>query len=486
MRRFRVILSTILISMLFAFGVPGLAQDEVDTATCAEARDAAAEVLDSLYTDLETGQAYRVAVPFGAPDDVGTQDAVLDELPMLKNGFEPDNWDTALAQPADNVIFMLFGAVDVVNLSTGAAEELPTVTVTGTASPNLNLRAGPGTDYPVLDALPLSVEAVADGQNEAGDWLRLRRGELTVWGFAEYLDPGEDDLSVLETLEAGDVSRPDLFGAPMLAIELITMPADSVCGEAGLLVQNPNADETGYVEINGVRIALDEGTLLVQGEETEAGMVTTVTVLAGKARVAVPDLPPAEVFTAEQAVVEPDAAPEVTGAEDIDAVVEALPTGLLPVALDEQPVVEPPPPPVVSAPADSTTGTGDTDTDQQPAASFAPTQSSVWQSFPGQDNMSGTCTGPATVFCNHPVAITPNGDGTITWRGQEPTGYVLTPTGPNTFYFSGRRHQGDGNITLALTFTSQTTWSMTMTIVYDNDPNCTHTFYYTAQFQWYK
>jgi hypothetical protein len=33
---------------------------------------------------------------------------------------------------------------------------------------------------------------------------------------------------------------------------------------------------------------------------------------------------------------------------------------------------------------------------------------------------------------------------------------------------------------MSLTFTSATTWMMTTTQVFDNDPSCVHTLYYNA------
>ncbi|MBN1285377.1 MAG: SH3 domain-containing protein [Anaerolineae bacterium] len=475
MSRFRVVLSTLLLLGLLTSGAPGFAQDD---AGCAGATAAVAEALAPLFAEMEAGQAYRVAVAFDALDEVETQPVALDpdETALLASGALADGWDVIAAQPADGLFLILFGATETANPAAAETAEHPTAAVTGAARPNLNLRAGPGTDYPVLDVLPFGAEAVADGRNEAGDWLRLRAGEAAVWGFAEYLEAEtEGAFEALDVLAADDLSRADLYPAPMQAFNLTTAPDASVCGGAGLLVQNIDAETIAHVEVNGVRLALDEGTLLIKAQkpDAESEAVLDITVLAGSARVTLPGSPSVAAFTGAHIVVEPGLAPEQMDDIVVEEVASTVPVDLLPVALDEQPVVEPPPPPV-AAPAGAAGG------------SFVPAQPSVWQSFPGSDNMGGACAGPAIVFCDHPVAITPNGDGTITWRGQEPTGYVLAPTGPNSFYFSGRRHQGDGNITLALSFTSTTTWSMTMTIVMDSEPGCTHTFYYTASFQWFK
>jgi hypothetical protein len=43
---------------------------------------------------------------------------------------------------------------------------------------------------------------------------------------------------------------------------------------------------------------------------------------------------------------------------------------------------------------------------------------------------------------------------------------------------------GNGNASFFLTFIDETTWQLTLSTVLDDDPECTHTFYYTAEKQW--
>ena len=72
----------------------------------------------------------------------------------------------------------------------------------------------------------------------------------------------------------------------------------------------------------------------------------------------------------------------------------------------------------------------------------------------------------------------------MSWRGQEPLPYTLTQTAPNTYAYNGRSVLGNGNVSFLLTFTSETTWQLTLTTVFDNDPQCNHTFYYNATRSW--
>lgn len=115
---------------------------------------------------------------------------------------------------------------------------------------------------------------------------------------------------------------------------------------------------------------------------------------------------------------------------------------------------------------------------------LAPTGNSVWQMRPGQDVMSGQCSGaPAINFCDHLAAIAPASGG-ISWKGMEASPYLLGQTQPNVYYYSGPNVLGTGNVTMTLTFTSETTLSMTMVLVLNSEPGCQHTYYYTGSRNW--
>jgi len=142
-------------------------------------------------------------------------------------------------------------------------------------------------------------------------------------------------------------------------------------------------------------------------------------------------------------------------------------------------VVQVEPPPLVLAPAAGASG-------GVPAAGpdLAPTANSVWQMVPGSDNLTGQCTGaPAINFCDHLAAIAPISGG-ISWRGMEPSAYPLGQVQPNVYSYSGRNIQDTGQITLILTFSSDTALNMTMTLVLDSEPGCQHTYYYSGTKNW--
>ncbi len=549
MSRLRLCFLVCLLFGLLLISASGAAQD--DDADCAALTDTAQADLLAACTDLEVGQLCN-----------GTELVALDTLETVQtDAADPADalWGLALLRPTDDVTMLLFGDAELRDVASPDAALPPTVTVRSTV--DLNLRAGPGTDYPVLGALPFDAEAIADGRNAAGDWLRLRQDDLTVWGFADLLAiTGAPET--LETRADDDFTRPDLYTTHMQAVNLTTAAEPSACAEAGsgLLVNMGNiAAETDedvegeelavvHMQINGVHLASAGATLLVTAPPEDAMQIA---VLAGSIRVTVDGKFPLEAETDALVTVMPDAAPELADAYPF-VMREGVPVGLLPgvdartciagldvgaaplrmhagPSVDYVRLVELTPDvhfsvvgqaaftedaagwwqldvpeyrqawvpqsavqvlglcdevPVVDVPPFEQTASSDTaetpPSGEDAVVDFVPAGLTVWQAYPGTDNMSGTCGGQAIVFCDHFVAITRNADGSIEWRGQEPTGYIMQSTGPNRFAFSGRRKLDDGNLTMALTFTGPTNWSMTMTIVYDNDPACTHTFYYTA------
>src|SRR5262249_47025193 len=111
---------------------------------------------------------------------------------------------------------------------------------------------------------------------------------------------------------------------------------------------------------------------------------------------------------------------------------------------------------------------------------YLPAGTSIWQASTTEDTLSGTCATPPIAQCSHLVAIIPDGKGGISWRGQEPSPYPMAPIAGDTFAYSGRNQLGNARINISLSLTGEGSWSGQVTTVYDSDPSCTHTFYYTA------
>jgi uncharacterized protein YraI len=113
--------------------------------------------------------------------------------------------------------------------------------------------------------------------------------------------------------------------------------------------------------------------------------------------------------------------------------------------------------------------------------SYVPLAQSIWQAESGLDVLTGDCTNSSPLaVCSHLAAVIPQEDGSIQWRGQEPLPYPMQSTGLNSFFFSGRNFQNNGNLTLNLSFINSRQWNLSYSTVFDEAPDCTHTFYYTA------
>lgn len=90
--------------------------------------------------------------------------------------------DSTAAPPAAADPAAAPSAADPAADSTAAAEITgPALTVTVEGA---NLRAGPGTGYPVVGVLYREETAALLGRNQAGDWLQLQRPDGPAWIFA--------------------------------------------------------------------------------------------------------------------------------------------------------------------------------------------------------------------------------------------------------------------------------------------------------------
>ena len=118
------------------------------------------------------------------------------------------------------------------------------------------------------------------------------------------------------------------------------------------------------------------------------------------------------------------------------------------------------------------------------AGDYTPTQSSVWNTTIGPDNMTGTCSTGSILPVYGLAQITPAGD-TLTWRSQEPAPYTFSRVKTNVYRYSGSTSLNDGTVTLTLTFTSATTLQMTRAFIPTADPACQHTHQYSGVFQWF-
>ena len=70
------------------------------------------------------------------------------------------------------------------------------------------------------------------------------------------------------------------------------------------------------------------------------------------------------------------------------------------------------------------------------------------------------------------------------WKGMEASPYPLSRIRPNVYAYSGPNVLGTGTINMTLSFTSESTLNMTMSLVLSSEPDCEHTYYYSGTRNW--
>ncbi|MCB9450515.1 MAG: hypothetical protein H6672_03700 [Anaerolineaceae bacterium] len=174
--------------------------------------------------------------------------------------------------PGQNVTFLLLGDVEIQN----AVEELPEITVTVSASENINARRSP--DGSIITTLAPGTALTANGRNTGSDWLRVILDEYdTVGWVAGFLLQSADDIQKLSVVQPDDV-----IYRPLQAFYLRTGLNDSACNEApnsGLLIQTPEGAGEIIFTINEVNVRLHSTAFL----QAEAGNALTINLLEGQA-----------------------------------------------------------------------------------------------------------------------------------------------------------------------------------------------------------
>jgi uncharacterized protein YraI len=476
-----------------------------------------------------------------ASDGILVNDSALDstEMPVLDTvtRVQTQADSVAVLYPTGGlgvvgVQTILYGEASITNTVTQLTGESVTLPMTNIAGYDINLRQGPATTFNTIGTFPDKGTAMVDGRSADNLWFRLQTDASQSWVSASLVKV-DGDISILPIVDSP-------YDSPFQAFTLQTSVASSDCTTrtSGLLVQYFGEAQARF-GVNGAEITFSAATFLLQAD-AEAGL--QVQVLSGDVQVKAnkgeqfaqngeaisvaldsetllasdtPDLianytyanmasAPLELLNA------PNANLCVTG---VPLTVEAVLTRGGPgeayselAPLDNQSHYE-----VAGFANDANDATwykldngrwveasnamlaggcsALAQVDAPPLRqeqsvvsnqSLVPTANTRWQAYSGDDVMTGTCSSAPIAVCDHLAVVVVNADGSLAWRGQEPISYPLTAQGDNRFTYSGRNFQNNANLSLDLTFTSSTAWTMTMTTVFDADPTCTHTFYYTA------
>lgn len=314
-----------------------------------------------------------------------------------------------------------------------------------TTRAQLNVRSGPGTEHPVTASISKNTVVTLEGRNGVSSWMLVRAPDGTRgWVSASYL-----------TLTNGT----NILAVPVVEITVPGEAASTVC--TGPQCSNPSVSQGDANTTAQLNVRSGPG----QGNQ-RIGRLSLNTAVMIEGRNGSGDW-----------VLVRSLDGSIRGW--VSSAYLTLNNGN---ALANYPVVEE----AVAASTSSSASSSSSTTTTTVAASYAPEGRSIWQANSGPDITSGTCDNPPLVMCSHLTAITLNDNGTISWRGQELKTYSMrqSPRNPNVYSYSGRNGLNNADMRMVLTFNSEGSWSMTMTQIFDDDPDCTHTFYYTATRNW--
>ncbi len=220
---------------------------------------------------------------FQQPGDlVGVEN--VEDLRLSSLDLTSDVWGIALMKiqanlpdtlPGQNVVFLLFGDVEVTNKAAATTELI--MISTG----NVNVRRRPSTSgNNIISSLKTGQAVTANGRLADNSWIRILvdpNARTTGWVSASFLST-DRDINSLGVVEA---SAP-LFG-PMQAFYLKTGLNDRPCVSApdsGVLIQSPESGGTIQLNINGADVTLGS-TLYLQADSH----YLTVNVVEGKGTV---------------------------------------------------------------------------------------------------------------------------------------------------------------------------------------------------------
>jgi len=451
MRRYRVLLACLAWSV-------GVSQGQSDS--CPAFPGQAVDALSAACSEVEAGQWCAAEGDALALSETASIDLIDSEddaaLALLRL--------SAGLSEGRALDILLYGGVALEAAQAEEAPQLVTMNATNTAGYGLNLRSGPGTNFGELGVFEDKASLLADGRSADGQWIRVQGDFGAAWVAARLIRL-EGEVSALLVAEAGP-SYDEPFQRAVLRMD----EAQDACAwqSSGLLVRNPH-EAQARLSLNGLALEFGQAAFIVRADP-ETGLSLSVLQGSIQATLAGQSLSASARQTLRAPLGEDLLAQaELERADWVEEVAESAPLALFDLSAPQEvqaPTAVPFPTPNQSA--------------APPSASFLAAQTTVYQAESGPDVLSGTCSSPPIAACSHPAAITPNADGTVDWRGQEPLPYRMQPTGPNTFVFQGRNALNNANLSLELTLTSATTWNLTMTTVYDNDPLCNHTYYYSA------
>ncbi len=243
-----------------------VASDEEETA-CTQLTTFALEMVDQLCQSVGRNQACYGNLVVDAEPRVSVEDFTFSkagditsvaEIQSLRLGgldIVKEEWGVALMRlqanlpdtlPGQNVTFLLFGDVQLDNLSGSGEFQVMTV------ERGLNVRLAPSDTAPILGSFAAGTQIEAAGRY--GNWIQVRYAAhpgLTGWVNADLID---GDVAVLPEVDVR--SR---IETPMQSVYFTGGVGEPQCEDAprdGLLVQSPKGLGLVRFNVNGVEVQM--------------------------------------------------------------------------------------------------------------------------------------------------------------------------------------------------------------------------------------
>ena len=285
--------STIL--MIFSTILLTLSIAESQVQSCSAVYESAIDTIDQLCNSVERNQACYghpqlsaesqpdvETFAFASPGDI--EDVLkIKSLELAGYDEEAEIYGMAMmllqanlpgSLPGTNVTILLFGENTIESVETPPTEISATISASGT----INVRAEPSTNGQLATTLPSETELVANGRNEASDWVRVVLPEGGNGWIADFLLDIEGNINELEVVEGTEV-----MGA-FQAVYLKTGIGQSSCEtlpDDGILIQTPSGMGEIQFTINEVNVTLGSTAYIT----SVPGDVMTITLLTGQATV---------------------------------------------------------------------------------------------------------------------------------------------------------------------------------------------------------
>ncbi len=207
---------------------------------------------------------------FDTPGDVVSVGAV-ESLQLQPMDIDAGTWGMALLRvqanipdtlPGQAVTFLLFGDTEFEPVTASTI-------ISVTANVAMNVRGGPGTDYPIVSTLAAGAVVQVSGRTDIGDWLLIRRPDGgSGWVYYALVEI-EDDLAPVDVVEADATSIQAFFFRSGIGDAPCEAAPDS-----GLLISTP--DGIGQIEFVLNEVHFSVGSTIFLQAEPGAEMIVTV------------------------------------------------------------------------------------------------------------------------------------------------------------------------------------------------------------------